>query len=389
MTTLSPQSSKTEADSYPLPRLFFIDRLRVLVTLLVIAHHAAQPYGPTGGEWPIVNEDRSPFLGPFFSVNAAFFMGLFFLLAGYFAPGSYDRKDAAVFLKDRFVRLGTPVLIFALFVFGPIAYFGLHDRLPLTDFVLYLYRNAWQPLYAHLWFLLHLLLYCLIYVLWRIIGIPSHQKLNLVKLPPTQKNIVSFVFALSLATWIVRIWYPIDRWAAFLFLIPAEIAHLPQYFSLFVIGIMSFRYEWLKKMPFSIGMIWLWIGIVSSVVYYAYRLVGIQFLPTIIATGGFSWQSFIWCLWEALICTGYCIGLPVLFRKTLKEKPGKIGMSLILAAYGAYIFHVLIVVGIQAGIQSLIFPPILKFLFVFVIGAILSFGISFAFRHVPGATKIL
>ena len=63
--------------------------------------------------------------------------------------------------------------------------------------------------------------------------------------------------------------------------------------------------------------------------------------------------------------------------------------NLIFAAYGAYIFHVLIVVGIKAGIQSLIFPPILKFLFVFVIGAILSFGISFAFRHVPGATKIL
>lgn len=386
---LSSQTYNTEAGLIALPRLYFIDKLRVAVTMLVIAHHAAQPYGPTGGGWPIFNEVRSPLLGPFFSVNAAFFMGLFFLLAGYFVPSSYDRKKAAVFLKDRFIRLGTPVLIFALLVFGPIAYFGIEDRLSFIDFVDYLYKNGWQPLYAHLWFLLHLLLYCLVYVLWRTTGLPNHPKLDLANMQLTHKNIVTFALALSLVTWLVRIWYPIDRWAALLFLIPAEIAHLPQYFSLFVIGIMAFRYQWLKKIPSSIGLLWIWIGIVSAVAYFAYRLVGMQFLPKIVATGGFSWRSFIWCLWEALICTGFCIGLPVFFRETLKEKPGKIGKSLVLAAYGAYIFHLLIVVAIQAGIHSLIFPPILKFLFVFVIGTILSFGVSFVIRYVPGATKIL
>jgi len=67
-------------------RLFGLDKLRVALTFLVIAHHAAQAYGPTGGGWPIFNDERSAILGPFFSVNAAFFMGLFFLIAGYFVP---------------------------------------------------------------------------------------------------------------------------------------------------------------------------------------------------------------------------------------------------------------------------------------------------------------
>jgi hypothetical protein len=33
------------------PRLFYLDNLRVMLTVLVIAHHVGQAYGPTGGEW--------------------------------------------------------------------------------------------------------------------------------------------------------------------------------------------------------------------------------------------------------------------------------------------------------------------------------------------------
>ena len=75
--------------------LYYVDRLRVLVISLVVAHHAGQAYGPTGGAWPVFEDERSPLLGPFFSVNAAFFMGLFFLISGFFVPGSLERKGAA------------------------------------------------------------------------------------------------------------------------------------------------------------------------------------------------------------------------------------------------------------------------------------------------------
>jgi glucans biosynthesis protein C len=49
----------------------------VFLTLLVITHHAAQPYGSTGGRWLIFNAEQVD-LGAFFATNAAFFMGLFF-----------------------------------------------------------------------------------------------------------------------------------------------------------------------------------------------------------------------------------------------------------------------------------------------------------------------
>ena len=82
-------------------RLVFVDVLRVGVIVWVIGHHAAQPYGPTGGDWPITGQGNLEWLGPLFPLGAAFGMGLLFLLAGYFVPRSYDRKGANRFLRER------------------------------------------------------------------------------------------------------------------------------------------------------------------------------------------------------------------------------------------------------------------------------------------------
>lgn len=68
-------------------RILYLDNLRIFLTTLVVLHHVGQPYGPTGGFWPIANAQRAPVLGAFFGVNVAFFMALFFFIAGYFQPG--------------------------------------------------------------------------------------------------------------------------------------------------------------------------------------------------------------------------------------------------------------------------------------------------------------
>ncbi len=62
------------------PRMFFVDNLRILLTILVISHHISITYG---------------------------------------APGSYDRKGGGKFLKDRLMRLGIP-LVFYMVVIDPL-----------------------------------------------------------------------------------------------------------------------------------------------------------------------------------------------------------------------------------------------------------------------------
>src|ERR1039457_2948909 len=68
----------------------------------------------------------------------AFFMGLLFLIAGYFVPGAFDRKGLGHFLRDRSVRLGIPSLIYMVAIQPLIVYwllreFADHSRPPLTQ----------------------------------------------------------------------------------------------------------------------------------------------------------------------------------------------------------------------------------------------------------------
>ena len=106
----------------PRSREQYIDRLRSVMTVFVILHHTAITYGAPGGWY--YNELKpsgslsSLLLTLFVATNQAYFMGFFFLLAGYFTPPSLERKGYARFLGDRFLRLGLPLLAFAL-ILGP------------------------------------------------------------------------------------------------------------------------------------------------------------------------------------------------------------------------------------------------------------------------------
>ena len=94
-------------------RLNYLDNLKVMLTFLVIFHHAGQAYGD-GGEWgytPSNPEEVMPWIWHFFSTNAAFFMGLYFFISGYFVPGSYDRQGFGTFIRKKILRLGVPLLL--------------------------------------------------------------------------------------------------------------------------------------------------------------------------------------------------------------------------------------------------------------------------------------
>src|ERR1041385_1164966 len=101
-------------------RLEFIDNLRWVMIVLVVSMHAAVTYSHLGS-WYFM-EDPKPglpatvFFATYQSFLQAFFMGLLFLVAGYFVPRALDRKGFRKFLRDRAVRLGIPALLFMVFI---------------------------------------------------------------------------------------------------------------------------------------------------------------------------------------------------------------------------------------------------------------------------------
>ena len=125
-------------------RDFYIDRLRVVLTALVLLHHTAITYGAIGGWfWHELQPSRTPssiLLILFCTTNQAWFMGCFFLFAGYYTPVSLVRKGYWRFILDRLIRLGIPILAFGLLL-GPFT----------AALVTYAQGDGFWPTFVALW----------------------------------------------------------------------------------------------------------------------------------------------------------------------------------------------------------------------------------------------
>jgi glucan biosynthesis protein C len=355
-------------------RLYFVQWLRVFLISLVVAHHAAQPYGPTGGAWPIDDPANAGWLGYFFSVNAAFFMGFFFLIAGYFTGSSFDRRGGAAFVRDRLVRLGIPLVFVTFFVFGPLTYILVRPPTGFADYFFRDYIGRWQIEEGHMWFVAQLLAYSLLYGLWRAVRAWSGRSRREWSPPaPGNRTILAYAVALGAVGALVRTQFPQDVWTMVLGVIPVEPAHLPQYASMFVIGIVAGRGGWFTNLPTVVGVRWFLIGLVAI----ACAVVLSTFQNSLPFDMGVAWGVF-----EAFVCVGFILGLLVFFRRYC-AKPGAWLQRLDGNVYGVYIVHLFIVVALQYAILSFDWPATLKFLCVAAVGLVLSFTVAALLRTIP------
>jgi fucose 4-O-acetylase-like acetyltransferase len=370
--------SQTEQGQAPArrARLDYLDALKVALIALVIAHHVGQAYGPTGGLWPVSNPEQAPILGTFFTVNASFFMGLFFLISALFVPASFDRKGSATFLKDRFVRLGVPVAVFVLIIAGLLGS-GMLGAFSPQNFLASVTQIAYGDLHlAHLWFVNMLLVFVVLYAAWRLATV----RWSIGPLPvPGHPAILGYVIALALVTFIVRIEYPIDRWVSVLGIMPAEIAHLPQYASLFVIGLLAYRGDWLREMPTRTGMLWLAIGLGCSLV---------DTLHPFGQPGGLSLAQLLRSTLEAFLSVGLCLGLVVLFRQYVAA-PSRLVRGAAPNTYGAYLIQLFIIVPLQMALLHVSAPALIKFALVALLSIPVCFVLAEGLRRLPGLRKVL
>jgi surface polysaccharide O-acyltransferase-like enzyme len=171
--------------------------------------------------------------------------------------------------------------------------------------------------------------------------------------------------------------FPIDRWISFLGFIQMEPAHLPQYLSLIVFGILAYRWSFLDSLTGTPNLLWFLpaLGI--------YLVAVIQFL-----TIGRQQALLMWDYREALLCVGVCIGLLALFRAFL-NRTGPLLKLLSENAYGAYIVHVPVVVALQYAFDSVRAGAFTLFLIVSCLSIPGAFLTSMLVRFIPGVKRVL
>jgi len=392
--TSRPMPATGDVQSKATSRLLFVDNIRVLLTILVVLFHLMITYAGTGSWY--YREGREDFitgaLGAWFlTVNQAYFMGLFLLISAYFVPGSYDRKGAGRFLKDRLIRLGIPVALYSWIIRPLLAYLDPVrfpvSRPPFWSFITGNYlKNEAVFGAGPLWFIETLLIFSVAYVLWRLLGRPRPAKPAVEIRFPGSVSIALFALLLGLTGFVVRLWLP----AGWNFVpLNLQFPFFAQYIALFVIGLIAYRRNWLLSLPDRVGRLWLGIAGLMILLFWPLVLGGGALDKGLDPfRGGWHWQALAYALWESFLCLGVCIGLIYVFHRYLDHQGG-LAHFLSRNAYTAYLIHEVVIIVLAYAVRDVALYPLLKWGLVSLVAVSLCFGLSSLIRKLPYADRVL
>ena len=344
-------------------RVRYLDSLKLVLTTLVIAHHVAISYGASGSWFYIERDTATPAfrdLGTLFTTtNQFFFMGLFFFISGYFTPGALARKGTARFLRDRFVRLGIPLVLFSIFV-APYLEHHASGRSYRELFVRAFERCDF--ILGPLWFALVLLVFSIAYAMVRPRATSEKRSVR-------DRHLLAVVVMMATASFVVRIWFPIGyEWRHL------QLAFFPQYILLFALGTRA--EPWLDSlgrrhlrtwMPALAAVIIALIALIALVPHDAAHLAHLL--------GGAHLEAIALPVLEAIYCVAASVTLLVVFRARFTGN-SRLSRAFAPDAYAAYVIHAPVIVALGAALAGLALGPWLKFAIVTALGAVASFAAS-------------
>ena len=380
--------------------------LRALVTLLVLAHHAAlayHPYAPPPpaslsaqpGLWqafPVVDAQRWTGFSFFVGFNDIFFMSLMFFLSGLFVYNSLERKGASVFLRDRLFRLGVPFAAAAA-VIAPLAYYPAYLQTPSPAGV----AGFWQQ-WIHLghwpagpaWFIWLLLAFDVVVAALFVLAPRLLVWLGRVASSAAARPALLFLLmaGVSAVTYIpMAIRFTAERWSVFgpFAFQTSRLFHYLAYF-LIAVGVGA------TAMPLGffacdakLARRWrLWI---SGMVLAYFALVA-AFLAMLSGVGkSLPWALILGVLW-VLSCAASCFAFMSLLAR-FATKRRAIFDSLTANAYGMYLVHYAFVSWLQYSLLKVAMPGWAKGALVFAGTVALSWAAISALRRIPAVARVI
>ncbi|MGD0683025.1 MAG: acyltransferase family protein [Terracidiphilus sp.] len=371
-------------------RDLYIDRLRSVMTVFVILHHTAITYGAIGGWfWHEIDPSSAPssqLLILFCTTNQAYFMGYFFLLAGYFTPASLERKGYARFIGDRCLRLGLPLLAFGL-ILGPLTV-GIVNYVQGKGFwpaIVWLWQQK-QFINGPLWFAQALLIFSLVYCGWRaVIGSPLAQSQRMPSPVPAGYWWLLSALGTGAVALAIRQFVPTGENVFGL-----QLGYFATYIFLFAAGIAAWRYDWLRQLTWKNART----GIIALVIAWPAMPVGIAVAHALNEGGksnfggGLSWAAILYALWEPFVAWGLIALWLVVFHARMNQ-PSKFWAWLNRRAYAVYIIHPPVLVGISLLLHGWVAPALVKFGTVGVLACIGCWLVADPLVRLPGVRRVV
>lgn len=389
--------SLTEQAVRPTPtaaRIDWIDRLRVWLTVLVVAHHSADTYSSLG-DWYVAfggTGRQGRLLTLFLITNQIYFMGAFFLLAGLFTPGAYDRRGPGKYLRDRLIRLGIPFL-FYLVIVKPLSLLpsGIYQlgqaQANHTHFSLFPYiMLAGDTGVA--WFLEVLIAFSLVYVAFRVLRRRSDQvRSTQVRVTPTPSapplvGLAAVVVALALVTFFWQLVVPAGAYWPIVGL-PSP-SYLPQYLLFFFLGAVAYPRQWLQRLPSW----WAWPSIAAVLIG------GVLFASTLNIGGAQSTSALSKPIdahhlltgaaeagGVALFSTGFIVLLIIVFRRWFARPAGRFTRMLSGQSFLVYLIHPFVLTWVAVAIMGLNWPSIPWAALLFVISVPICWALAWLIRR--------
>ena len=345
----------------PPPREYYIDHLRTVLTVQVIVFHCAITYGSFGGwfyyEVKPSEALSSQLLSLFVLTSQAYFMGFFFLLAGYFTPSSLERKGYGRFLVDRFTRLGLPLLVFGVLL-GPLtlAMAQTAQGHAVWPTLLRLWRGG-VFINGPLWFTQALLMFSVAYCGYRALArTPLGTARRDASPVPRFLWWPASAVAVGAVAVLFRIKYPVGQ-----NLIGLQIGFFSSYIFLFALGVAAWRHDWLRQLTWknarwwilSLPFLWVLMPIHLTLDRTPDTWSAVSF------TNGMPWAAIFWAMWEPFVAWGFIAAFLLLFRRYANTKTA-LWSWLDRRAYAAYIIHPVVLVGAALLLRSWSALPMIK-----------------------------
>jgi peptidoglycan/LPS O-acetylase OafA/YrhL len=339
-----------------------IDALRAALTLLVLFHHTAITYGAFGGwYYHEVQAELAPgtwLLVVFVTINQAFFMGLFFLVAGYFTPDATEKRGARGYLMERALRLGVPFLVYG-FVIGP-ATIALARSAQGRPFLATLFNLWGRGVFENgpLWFAEALLIFSLAYLAWRAIAarLRSAPRRAKARAFPSNGALAAAALATGAAAFALRLVWPVGTQVLGL-----QLGYFASYVVLFAAGCAAASFRGLNTATDQQRRLW---GIVAwlalpvffIVVVLSRHVPGLRGDPA----GGWNIPAAVYAFWEPLVAWGVILALLHAFERRFASL-GPVWSTLARRAYAIYIIHPPVLVAIALAWRDVSAPPLVKF----------------------------